>query len=156
MRTLLIALFIFTLVPSFAQANGNGNGGGTKPTAAIKVRNNGSQMLAVIVDPSDDILDDLDARRLTTTDFILAGGRFVPRNGSTTFGGLQSGPHTVVAAFVSNVSNNATVSTAGSAEVTLNNGQTQTVTFTGSVNGGAIGSGGTNGNGTITTTVKVR
>jgi hypothetical protein len=136
MRTLLIALLTLSLMPAVAHAGGNG-GGGTKPTAVIKVKNSGSNTLAVIVDPTEDILADLDAGTLTTSDFLAAGGRFVGRNSTTTFAGLQGGPHTVVAVFVSNTSNSATVSTVGTADVTVNNGQTRTLTARGSVAGGA-------------------
>ena len=135
MRTLLVSLLALSLVPSIADANGNG--GGTKPTAGIKVRNNGSNTLAVIVDPPSDIQADLDAGTMITSEFLIAGGRFVGRNGSTTFGGLQAGTHTVMAVYVSNTSNNATVSTADFVDVDVSQGQTRNVTATGSVGGGA-------------------
>jgi hypothetical protein len=136
MRTLLIALLALSVTPSIVDANGGSKGGGTKPTASIRVRNNGSNTLAVIVDPSTSIQNALSAGTLNTSSFLQAGGRFVGRSGSTTFGGLQAGSHTVAAAYVSNTSNNANVSSVGTADVTVDRGQV-TVTARGSVGSGA-------------------
>jgi hypothetical protein len=142
MRTLLIALLSLSLVPSIADANGgNGGGGGTKPTALIKVRNNGTSMLAVIVDPPSNIASALSAGNLSTSSFVSAGGRFVGRGGTTVFGGLRAGTHTVAGAYVSNASNSATVSSADSADVSISQGKSVNVTATGSVNSGASLSG---------------
>ncbi len=139
MRAFIITLLALSLVPAFANANGSGGGGGggTKPSSSVRVRNNGTNTLAVIVDPSQSIQDALDAGTLNTSTFLSAGGRFVGRGGSTTFGGLQAGTHTVAAAYVSNTSNSATVSTAGSVDVNVNQRQTANVTATGSVGAGA-------------------
>jgi len=139
MRTLLIALLSLSLVPSIADANGGG--GGTKPTASVKVRNNGTSMLAVIVDPSSNVLNALSAGNLSTSSFLSAGGRFVGRGGTTVFGGLQAGAHVVVGAYVSTASNSATVSSVDSADVSVNQGKSVNVTATGSVNSGASLSG---------------
>jgi hypothetical protein len=140
MRTLAVTLFVLSLVPAIADANGSG-GGGTKPTSSVRIRNNGSNTLAVIVDPSPSIQDALEAGTLSTSTFLSAGGRFVGRNGSTTFGGLRAGAHTAVAAFVSSTSNSATVSTVGAAEANVARNQTVTFTATGSVSSGATLSG---------------
>jgi len=127
MRTLIIAVLALAVAPSLAFA-----GGGSKPNSTVKVRNNGTDTLAVIVDPSSNVQTSLSSGTLNTQTFLSAGDRFVGPSGSATFGGLRAGSHTVVAAFVSGTSSGSSIATVGSTTVNATKGKTVTVTATGS------------------------
>jgi hypothetical protein len=103
----------------------------------VKVANNGSDTLSVIVDPSSSIQNSLSSGTLKTSTFLGAGGRFVGPSGVATIGGLRTGAHTVVAAYISGTSSGSTVGTVSTLSTTVNKGKTTNVTATGDVNTGA-------------------
>jgi len=131
MRTFLIGLLVLSLAPSAALA-----GGGAKQVGTVKVANNGSDTLAVIVDPSASVQNSLSSGTLSTSTFLAAGGRFVGPSGVATIGGLRTGAHTVVAAYISGTSSGSTVGTVSTLSTTVNKGKTKNVTATGDVNTG--------------------
>src|SRR5437773_9271043 len=131
MRSFLIALLALSVGPSVALA-----GGGTKQNGTIKVTNNGTDMLAVIVDPSASIQTSLSGGTLAASTFLSAGGRFVGPGGVATVGGVRTGTHTVVAAYVSGTTGGSTVGTLRTLSVTVNKGKTTNVTATGNVAAG--------------------
>ena len=87
-KYLVAALLVFA-APSLASANGGGN---TKGNGSIKVTNNttDSQVLLVAVDPSSSVLSSQ-----TVSQFKNRGGRVVNPGGSTTFGNLKVGNHSI-------------------------------------------------------------
>jgi hypothetical protein len=131
MRTLLIALVALSVAPSMAIA-----GGGSKQGGTVKVTNNGTDTLAVIVDPSSSISNSLASGTLSASQFLGAGGRFVGPGGVATIGGLKAGTHNVVAAYVSGTSSGSTVGTVSDLSVTVNKGKTTNVSGTGNVQTG--------------------
>ena len=132
MRTFLIALLVLSLAPKIAVAGG----GGSKQTGTVKVTNNGSDTLAVIVDPSSNIQTSLSNGTLSASQFLGAGGRFVGPSGTATIGGLRTGTHNVVAAYVSGTTSGSTVGTTSDLSVTVNKGKATNVTATGDVETG--------------------
>jgi len=128
MRTFLIALVALSVAPSMAVA-----GGGSKQVGTVKVKNNGTDTLAVVVDPSSNIQTSLSSGTLSASQFLAAGGRFVGPGGTATIGGLRTGTHNVVAAYVSGTSSGSTVGTTSDLSVTVNKGKTTSVTATGDV-----------------------
>jgi hypothetical protein len=131
MRTLFIAVLAVALAPSLALA-----GGGSKPNSTVKVKNNGTDTLAVIVDPNSNVQTSLSSGTLNTQTFLNAGGRFVGPSGTATFGGLRAGSHSVVAAFVSGTSSGSSIATGASTTINATKGKTVTVTATGSTETG--------------------
>jgi len=131
MRTLLAIVLALALAPSIALA-----GGGSKPNSTVRVKNSGSNTLAVIVDPSSSVSNSLSSGTLSTQSFVRAGGQFVGPGGTATIGGLKAGSHSVTAAFVSGTANGSSVGTADSASVNLTKGKTTTITATGSTAAG--------------------
>ena len=131
MRTLLVVVLALAVAPSSALA-----WGGTKPNSTVRVKNNGTDTLAVIVDPSASILSSLNGGTLNTQAFVKAGGQFVGKSGTATIGGLKAGSHSVTAAYVSGTANGSTVGTTDSATVNLAKGKTTTLTATGSTAAG--------------------
>lgn len=92
MKNFLIALVALALVPAAVEAGG---GGGGKANAKIKVTNNGTDVLLVILDKTDAQIGafaDLDA-------FLAAGGKAIDAGGNATFTGLKAGNHGVAAAY---------------------------------------------------------
>jgi hypothetical protein len=126
MRTFLVALLALVVAPSLADA------AGTKGSALLKVTNRGSDILAVIVDPSSDVLD---SETLDAATFFAAGGRIIGPRGATVFA-LKAGDHTVVAAYVRGLSSSSDVSATNETTVTTTKGQTVNVTATGNVDSG--------------------
>src|SRR6266496_2148841 len=112
MRTLVVALLALSLAPSAVLA-----GGGSKQIGTIKVTNNGTDTLVVIVDPSANIQTSLSGGTLDASKILSAGGRFVGQGGIATIGGLRTGAHTVVAAYVSGTSGGSTVGTVSTLSV---------------------------------------
>ena len=111
-------------------------GGGSKQNGTVKVTNNGSDTLAVIVDPSTSVQNSLSGGTLNASTFLGAGGRFVGPGGVATIGGLKTGAHAVVAAYVSGTTGGSTVGTVSTSSVNVNKGKTTSVRATGDVNTG--------------------
>lgn len=131
MRTILVAFFVLALAPSIAIA-----GGGTKQIGTVRVRNNGSDTLAVVVDPSASLETSLSSGTLDAHTFLKAGGQFVGPGGTATFGGVRAGSHTVAAGFVSGTSAGSNVATLAEQSVTVKKGKTLTLSATGSTAAG--------------------
>jgi hypothetical protein len=131
MRTLLMALLALSLAPSVGLA-----GGGSKQVGTIKVTNNGSDMLAVIVDPSSNVQASLNGGTLDAQTFFSAGGQLIGPRGVAVFGGKRTGAHTVVAAYVSGASSGSTVSEVSTQSVNVSKGKTVNVSANGSVASG--------------------
>jgi len=131
MRTVLVALLALALAPSIAMA-----GGGMKQIGTVRVKNNGSDTIAVVVDPSANLQTSLSSGTLDASTLLKAGGQFVGPGGTATFGGVRAGAHTVAAAFVSGTSAGSNVSTVASQSVTVKKGKTLTLSATGSTGGG--------------------
>jgi hypothetical protein len=127
MRTLFVAVLALVLAPSIAVA-----GGGSKPNGTVTVKNNGSNTLAVVVDPSAAVLASLQGGTLDAQTFLKARGQFVGPGGTATFGGLRAGSHTVAGAYLSGTSAGSTVGTLDSVTLTVNKGKTVKVVATGS------------------------
>ncbi|MCE9526190.1 MAG: hypothetical protein K8R36_09065 [Planctomycetales bacterium] len=87
MKNFLFVFVALALVPSLALA-----GGGTKASGTINVKNNGSLVMGVIVDPPST----LDPTTATEAQFTAAGGKFVNAGATGTFTKLKAGNHTVV------------------------------------------------------------
>jgi len=131
MRTLVVAVLALSLAPSVALA-----GGGSKQNGTVKVTNNGSDTLAVIVDPSTSIQNSLSGGTLSASSFLAAGGRFVGPGGVAVIGGLRTGAHNVVAGYVSGTSSGSTVGTLSTLSATVKKGKTTNVSASGDVNAG--------------------
>lgn len=86
MKNFLFVFVALALVPSLALA-----GGGTKASGVINVKNNGSLVMGVIVDPPST----LDPATATPEAFAAAGGKFVNVGATATFTKLKAGNHTV-------------------------------------------------------------
>lgn len=92
MKNLLIALVAVALMPSVSFAGGNNNGGGSKNNGTIKVVNNGSTDLLVVLRPSQTLKNQVssgDPNALTT--FNSQGGKRIAPGHSYTFRNVRSG-----------------------------------------------------------------
>jgi hypothetical protein len=87
MKNFLFVFVALALVPSLALA-----GGGSKANGVINVKNNGSLVMGVIIDPPAS----LDPATATQAQFTAAGGKFVNAGATGTFTKLKAGNHTVV------------------------------------------------------------
>jgi len=102
MKSFLLACVALALVPSLALA-----GGGTKAAGTITVKNSGSLVMGVIVDPPAT----LDPTTATQAQFTAAGGKFVDVGATATFTKLKAGNHTVVVFQVSSATSIGPIST---------------------------------------------
>jgi hypothetical protein len=132
MRTILVALLALVLTPSLAVA-----GGGMKQIGTVRVKNSGSNTLAVVIDPSTSLQNSLSGGTLDTQTFLKAGGQFVGPGGTATFGGVRAGSHNVAGAYVSGTSSGSTVGTADAATVSVQKGKTVNLSASGSTAAGA-------------------
>jgi len=87
MKNFLVCFVALTLVPALALA-----GGGSKANGTINVKNGGSLVMGVIVDPPAS----LNPSTATQAQFTAAGGKFVNAGATGNFTNLKAGNHTVV------------------------------------------------------------
>jgi len=99
-------------------------GGGSKQTGTVRVTNNGSDQLAVIVDPSGTIQTSLAGGTLDASTFTSAGGQFIGPGGTAVFSNVRAGTHTVAAAFISGTTAGSDIGTVASTSVNVKKGQT--------------------------------
>jgi hypothetical protein len=90
MKSFLTLVLGVLMLPALAEA-----GGGTKPNATIKVKNRGSDLLGVIVNPPAS----LNLFTATQQQFLDAGGKFLNAGEEKSFS-VKSGSNTVVAFYV--------------------------------------------------------
>jgi hypothetical protein len=90
MKSFLALLLGVLMLPALAEA-----GGGSKPNATIKVKNKGSDLLGVIVNPPSG----LDPHTATEKQFTDAGGKFLNAGEEKSFS-VKSGSNTVVAFYI--------------------------------------------------------
>jgi len=129
MRTFLVALLAVALAPSLAEARSS------KGATLIRVANDGSDILAVIVDDNAGVLDQTST--LDAATFFRAGGRLVGPGGITVFS-VKVGEHTVTGAYILNLGSRFSIGENDSATATTSSkGQTVTVTATEDVDGNA-------------------
>ena len=87
MYKLCLSLMIAVAVPSIADAAG----GGTKANGQIQFFNQSGQIAFVIVDPSDQLLQQLNAGNFDN--FANEGGRALTAGENTTYANLRAGKH---------------------------------------------------------------
>src|SRR5437762_150278 len=124
MRTLLVALLALSLAPSLAEARSS------KGSTLIRVANDGSDVLAVIIDDNSGVLTSSSNSSLDAASFFRAGGRLVGPGGITVFS-VRTGTHTVSGAYILDFGSSFNIGASSSTTATTTRrGQTVTVTAT--------------------------
>jgi hypothetical protein len=130
MRTLLVAMLAAAVAPAIAEAKSS------KGSTLIRVANDGSDILAVIVDDNSGALDQ--GSTLSASQFFRAGGRFIGPGGITVFS-VKTGTHTVTGAYILDIGSTFTIGASSSTTATTTrSGQTVTVTATEEADGDAV------------------
>jgi len=124
-------LLAVALAPSLAEARSS------KGSTLIRVANDGSDVLAVIVDNSG-VLTTSSNSSLDAASFFRAGGRLVGPGGITVFS-VKKGTHSVAGAYILDFGSRFDIGASSTTSATTSRkGQTVTVTATEGADGSAV------------------